>query len=197
MSLYTIPCVVFAGGKSSRMGKDKAFLAFAGYDSLIEYQVQRLQDIFVDVYISAKETNKFSGINATIIQDVLYHNISAPTTGLANVFEQLHTEEYFFILSVDTPFVNKKIISELIEASKSGNYEAVIVRTPLGIHPLCGIYSRALQASIKTMIDNSDHKLMKLLKNSNVHYIDVEDEVLLSNLNTPEQYEEALSKAKP
>jgi len=34
--------IIFAGGKSSRMGRDKALLPFGGYDTLTEYQYRRL-----------------------------------------------------------------------------------------------------------------------------------------------------------
>lgn len=195
MSLYTVPCVVFAGGKSSRMGEDKAFLPFGGYKSLVEYQVRRLEKIFTNVYVSAKSKDKFSNIHTTVIEDILHCEISAPTTGLINIYRELKNENFFFILSVDTPFVDEKLISRLIQESTNG-YEAVIARTSSGIHPLCGIYTRALEEPIKKMIEDKDYKLGKLLKSARVHYIDVEDEQTLSNLNTPGQYQKALADLK-
>ena len=195
MSLYTIPCILFAGGKSSRMGEDKAFLPFAEYDSLIKYQVERLKEIFEHVYVSAKDQYKYNDIDTIVIEDVLYSDISAPTTGFINIFRQLKEENSFFVLSVDTPFVNKIIIDKLSETN-NGNYDAIIIRTPSGIHPLCGIYTRVLEEPMKKMIEKGDHKLMKLLKKSNVFYIDVEDEDLLLNLNTPDEYAKALNIVK-
>ncbi|PHR56192.1 MAG: molybdenum cofactor guanylyltransferase [Arcobacter sp.] len=191
MSLYTMPCVIFAGGKSSRMGKDKAFLPFGGCDSLIQFQVQRLKKIFANVYISAKDKTKFSGIDALVIEDILHPEISAPTTGFINIFKQLKTKDSFFILSVDTPLVDEKTISKLLEVSTS-EYEAIILRTHSGIHPLCGIYTRALEEPIKMMMQKGDHKLRKLLASANVYYVDINEENLLSNLNTPQEYEKAV-----
>jgi len=191
MSLFSIPCIVFSGGKSSRMGEDKAFLPFGKHDSLIEYQVSRLQKIFTHVYISAKDKNKFTSINAIIIEDILHPEVNAPTTGFLNIFSKLKEDDTFFVLSVDSPFVTEEIISELITASKKG-YEAVIVKTPLGIHPLCGIYTRSLQSRIQTMMQKDEHKLRKLLDDCNVCYVEVENEYLLSNLNTPKDYKKAL-----
>jgi len=51
--------IIFAGGKSSRMGRDKALLPFGGYDTLTEYQYRRLSKIFNRVYISTKN-DKFN-----------------------------------------------------------------------------------------------------------------------------------------
>lgn len=192
MPLYTLPCILFSGGKSSRMGEDKAFLPFDGYTSLIEYQVVRLQKIFSHIYISAKSRTAFETINAIVIEDSDYKDVYAPTAGFLNIYRQLKAEKMFFVLSVDTPFVNKDIINKLLDASKGYVYDAIIIRTPSGIHPLCGIYTRALEEPMKLMMKNKDYKLTKLLDKSNVCYVDVEDDDLLLNLNTPQEYQKAL-----
>ena len=48
------PLVIVAGGKSSRMGRDKALLPFGGYSSLAQFQYQKFLPIFEKVYISCK-----------------------------------------------------------------------------------------------------------------------------------------------
>jgi len=195
MGLYAIPCVLFAGGKSSRMGEDKAFLPFGEHESLIAYQVKRLKTLFSEVYISAKEEKKYSELNTKVIEDRFYSEISAPTTGFFNINKFLKNKECFFVLSVDTPFVNKDIIDRLLKVDTK-MYDAVIVKTPLGIHPLCGIYTQKLAPHMQEMIENDDHKITKLLKKSKVFYLEVQEEVLLSNLNTPDEYHNALKILK-
>ena len=81
-------------------------------------------------------------------------------------------------------------------AAIDDNYDAIIVRTPGGIHPLCGIYSRSLEEPLLKMLQEDDHKLGKLLKNAKVHYIDIDDEDALLNMNTPEDYDKALKILK-
>ena len=196
MALYTMPCVLFAGGKSSRMGKDKSFLPFADAPSLVQYQYKRLKELFSRVYLSAKDEGKFNGLNAVIIEDLLYKDIAAPTVGLINTFKELKEDNSFFVLSVDTPFVDDSIFNRLLVEADSTNYDAYIVRTASGIHPLCGIYTRPLEEPLKAMASKGKHRLTRLLENSNVLYIDVEDEKLLSNLNTPAEYEKALTLLK-
>jgi len=60
--------IIFAGGKSSRMGRDKALLPFGEYSTLCEYQYQRLAKIFETVHISTKEA-KFD-FDAPLIYDL-------------------------------------------------------------------------------------------------------------------------------
>ena len=134
---YKMPAVLFAGGRSSRMGQDKALLPFAGFKTLSEYQYRRLSKIFDKVYISSKE-DKFD-FQANILFDV--YPESSPMVGLASMFERLEAEA-IFVLSVDSPFVNKEIIDTLMKHLEGA--DVVIARTPGGKQPLCGIYTRAI-----------------------------------------------------
>lgn len=192
MPLYTIPCVLFAGGKSSRMGEDKALLPFGGKDTLAQYQYERLEEIFARVYISAKDATKFEGYDAMVIEDVIGKEVYAPTAGFANIFKQLKAENAVFVLSVDTPFVDEKIIKEFLNVPDAQQYDAIIIRTPSGIHPLCGIYTRTLELPLFDMLSEGEHKLGKLLERSNVYYVDIDDEDTLLNVNTPDEYQRAL-----
>lgn len=191
MALHTMPCILFAGGKSSRMGKDKALLPFDGEASLAKYQYERLQKIFARVYLSAKDETLFDHFDAIVIEDEIGKDVYAPTSGFVNVFKRLKTDNMIFVLSVDTPFVHQAIIDKCI-AAQDDDYDAIIIRTPGGIHPLCGIYSRSLEKPLLKMLQDDEHKLGKLLKNAKVHYIDIDEEDALLNMNTPQEYEKAL-----
>ncbi len=192
MNKYLIPCVLFAGGKSSRMGKNKALLPFSGYDSLTHYQYERLGQLFEKVYIATKQPELFEGFKADFIDESAYRDVYAPTAGFVASFKQLDADT-LFVLSVDAPFVSQALIDELLEHANSG-YDAVVARTAAGMHPMCGIYSRSLQKEFERMMQEDNHKLGKLLKNSRVCYVDVEDEDLLMNVNTPDEYHKALAQ---
>lgn len=191
MSEQTIPfhisCVIFAGGKSSRMGQDKSLLPFGGCDTLAQYQYQRLSKLFAHVYISAKE-NKFD-FEANIIEDAPGGDLFAPTAGFEAIFKEL-PDERIFVISVDTPFVSEKEIRTLLE-NDNAQYDAVIAQTAAGSHPLCGIYHRSLLPSFEQMLLDNNHRLGKLLKNVKTHFVFFEDEAAFDNLNHPHEYEVA------
>ncbi|WP_345975962.1 molybdenum cofactor guanylyltransferase MobA [Sulfurimonas sp. HSL3-7] len=184
---FDIPCVIFAGGKSSRMGRDKALLPFGGYNSLAEFQYRRLSSLFEKVYISAKE-NKFN-FTADIIEDSPGEKVFAPTAGFNAMFKKLK-DERIFVLSVDTPFVGEEEIRTLLE-NDSEELDAVIAKTGSGTHPMCGIYHRSLLPSFEQMLQEDNHRLGQLLKKSKTVYIDFKDETPFANLNHPHEYEEA------
>ncbi len=191
--MFDLPCVIFAGGKSSRMGQDKSLLPFGEYSSLAQFQYDRLSKLFTHVFISTKTADKFD-FTANFILDP--ENVDfAPTAGFLSAFKQLQCER-FFVLSVDSPFVNEETIRKLLEADKP-DFDAVIAKTHSGTHPMTGLYHLSLLDEFARMLREGDHRLGKLLSMRNTHYVEFEDEELFMNLNHPHEYHEALSRINP
>ncbi len=189
-NMLDIPCVIFAGGKSSRMGEDKALLPFAGFNTLTEFQYSRLTNIFKNVYISCKESSKFT-FKANFIEDAKTIGIFAPTSGFIAAFEYIHTDK-IFVISVDSPFIDKDIIQTLINSDKK-SADATIALTQEGIQPLCGIYHRSLYKEFLKMQKENNHKLGFLLKNAHTNYACFTDTRAFLNLNHPHDYQKALT----
>ena len=193
--MYDIPAVIFAGGKSSRMGSDKALLPFAEFSTLSEAQHHKLSQLFSQVYLSSKE-NKFD-FNCEVIEDT--HAESSPLVGIVSVFETLEADEVF-ILSVDAPLVDKSIIDRLLEKRESKNKEetvnadALIANSPDGVQPLCGMYRRSILPLARTHLAQNNHRLTALLKASHVKHVHFESNIPFTNLNTQEEYKTLLHK---
>jgi molybdopterin-guanine dinucleotide biosynthesis protein A len=187
--MIDIPCIIFAGGKSSRMGEDKSLLPFAGAPTLTQYQYNRLSQIFTKVYISCKNPDKFD-FEAHFIKDPLQQDLFAPTLGFIAAFEQLQAER-IFVLSVDTPFVSEQEIDSLL-AADTAEYDATIARTNEGIQTLCGIYHACMKPAFEKMLQDNRHKLGLLLKHSHTKYVHFSQTQPFLNCNHPHEYQEAL-----
>lgn len=181
--------VVMAGGKSSRMQTDKALLPFAGFDSLCEYQVVKLQQFFSKVYVSAK-SNKFH-FDVAVIKDIAQE--SSPLVALVSIFENLDVEQCF-VLSVDAPFVNESVIQELYK--HQGEEDVTVALSSNGLEPLCAIYQRTCLDEAKKALEQGKHRLKSLLEGLKVNKVLIEDEMTFQNLNHPHEYEEALALQK-
>jgi molybdopterin-guanine dinucleotide biosynthesis protein A len=190
---FSLPCVIFAGGRSSRIGEDKALLPFGSCSTLAEYQYRRVLPLFKHTCISTK-TDKFP-FEATLIFDSETLQTHAPTSGLITVFETLE-EDAFSVLSVDTPFVDETVIKKLVEAYEREEADAIIARSPNGIHPMCGIYTRKILPGLEEMVANNRHRLGYLLKVSNTLFVDFQTDEPFFNLNRPEEYRTALKKSR-
>jgi len=184
-------CVIFAGGKSSRMGEDKSLLPFGAYNTLTQYQYERMKKIFTHVALSAKSAKKFD-FTCKVIEDPKEHFTFAPTAGFVAMFDALHVKK-IFVLSVDTPFIDEKVIRSLIEAD-SEDCDAVITKTVSGSHPMCGIYHQSLHVRFQNMLKDDDHRLGKLLTQVRTAYLFFDDETPFANLNHPSEYQDALKR---
>jgi len=175
--------VIFAGGKSSRMGQDKSLLVFRGYNTMAEYQYVRLSKIFKKVYISTKEA-KFN-FEAPLIYDK--YPQSSPLVALISLFETI-AEDECFILSVDAPFVDENIINILYKESEKLDQYNIIAKSPNGNEPLCGIYNRSILTVAKEELEKDNHRLNNLLNKTHTKFIDFTDKEPFVNLNYIEDY---------
>jgi molybdopterin-guanine dinucleotide biosynthesis protein A len=176
--------VIFAGGRSSRMGQDKALLPFRGYDTLAEYQYRRLGKWFEHVYISAKD-DKFP-FEANVLRDK--YTASSPMVALASSLEDVDEDE-IFVISVDMPFVDEKIISKLFEQFYAhSDSEIVIASSTNGTEPLCGIYNKSVLDKTKALVLSDKHKLKDLLDVCRTYTMACDRDEVFANLNTIDEY---------
>lgn len=183
-------CILFAGGKSSRMGEDKSLLPFGEFPTLTQFQHERLGKLFTRVSVSTKTADKFD-FDADFILDPEEVDY-APTAGFVSAFRAIE-DDRIMVLSVDTPFVDDAVFQTLIDADESG-LDAVIAKTATGSHPLCGIYHRSLLEEFERMLRKGDHRLGKLLASRETKYVEFTDEEAFANLNHPHEYQQALSR---
>ncbi len=185
---HNFPCVILAGGKSSRMEEDKSLLPFGNFDTLIEYQYNKLSKIFSEVYISSK-INKFNFTNNLILDN---SNVYSPMIALQAILNKFNHK--VFIITVDIPLVYEESITELI--INSNNHDITIATTKDRTHNLCGVFCRNLLKRIDDLIKKDIHKINFLIKNSNTSYISFNDEEQFININTPNDYKKAMDTYK-
>ena len=175
--------VILAGGKSSRMKRDKALLPFRGYKSLASYQYERLKPLFNNLYISAKD-NKFE-FQAPILYDKT--NIYSPLAAIYSILTQL--KEDIFIIAVDMPLISIASIKELIDIYSKSSYEIYSFEVDKKAQPTAAIYryTPLLISQIKSQLEQNNHKLNHLLKNSSTYLLQKPQEEFI-NLNYPCDY---------
>ena len=183
--------VILAGGKSSRMQRDKALLPFGEANSLAQFQHGRLSKIFSKVYISSKN-NKFD-FDVNVIAD--RYADSSPLVALISIFETLEELEEVFLLSVDAPFVSKGVIDTLYKNNDS--VDVIVAESNNGLEPLCAIYHRSCLIEAKKALKAKRHRLQSLFKKLNVKRVKMTNEADFMNLNYPSEYKMAQKKWQP
>ena len=188
----SLSAVILAGGKSSRMGRDKALLPFGEFSSLSEYQYIRLKPLFDKVYLSAKE-NKFE-FEAEIIYDI-YKEYN-PLNALISAFKTTKSDA-IFMLSVDMPLLEIDSINSLIQAYKdnSGNYSSFSMASNLGVEPLATIYTRGLLDIAEDMYKECNYKMKNLIYSKENYKLYVK-KIETTNINREKEYKKVLNYLK-
>jgi molybdopterin-guanine dinucleotide biosynthesis protein A len=169
------------------MGRDKALLPFGGFETMVEYQHNRLSEIFDEVYISWKSEKASFGAESIFDLDE-FDGVSAPTVGLISILEELNSD-YVFIISVDSPKFSKDAIHKLAEYI-DGGFDVISPDSGEGLEPLLSIYSRSMLAKLRNMVSNGEHKLNWLIKKSNTKVVKFNDKNEFLNLNYWNDYQE-------
>lgn len=155
--------VILCGGRSTRMGCNKAFLPF-GDMGLLEYQVERFSGLFPKIYASipneeASHFHEYDGVSGcTVIADQVADY--GPMGGMASCFAQT-TEEILFFISVDAPFVSpvhaRKIIQELTEQRERDLCEGKPLHTICAVSRIGGKKETLFAAYHRDVVKSVDY----------------------------------------
>ncbi|GAA7986244.1 molybdenum cofactor guanylyltransferase MobA [Helicobacter pylori] len=188
-----IPCVLLAGGKSSRfiannIQINKALMPFESYSSLLEYQYTRLLKLFKRVIISAKKSYE---LNAPYLLEG-ESDLFSPLFGIYNAFLTLQTP-YIFFIPIDTPLVSFESIKALCRIK---NFSVVYAKSPTKEHYLISLWHQNILNALSYALKTQNYRLSDLVKNTSsiAMHLDKEEEFL--NLNTLKDYELAVQILK-
>jgi len=181
---------ILAGGKSSRMGFDKAFIKYNG-KTFIEFSIEKMKNICQNVLINSNNP-EIAQFNLPIIRDI-YPNVG-PLAGIHACLKLSTTQKNIF-MACDTPFIDENIYKKILEISDS--CDAVVLRHPDGkIEPLIAYYSKNNIAIIESQIEKGQNKIQDLLKIINTRFVDIDNNFSTSNFNTTEDLNKLLNFEK-
>lgn len=184
---------VLAGGKSSRMGENKALLTINNKRFL-----DRITDelsSFDEVLVSAASKNDYKDIKYDIYEDE--HKGIGPIEGIYQIVSHA-ANDYVFVCAVDMPFVSAELVSYMAEFISS-DYDCYVMMDDNHIHPLCAIYSKAVLPVIEKLIAEGKYRLMGILNSLRTKYIRLEstcfDKKVVKNINTRDEYKKLVLPA--
>jgi molybdopterin-guanine dinucleotide biosynthesis protein A len=188
--------VVLAGGQSRRMGRNKAFLP-AGPQTLIEVVLARLREACDDVLLVADAPERYDHLGVRIVRDALPsgQSLVGIYTGI------LHAHGPAFVCACDMPFLNPALIRHM--ASLDPAADVVIPLHQGHYEPLHAVYTAVCLEPIRRCVDrqgrNTDFLLdvcVRAVEPEEIRRFDPDMRSFL-NLNTPEEYAEALKLLSP
>jgi len=175
--------VILAGGKSKRMGHDKAALHLAGQPILRGVQ-RALAQVCARVQIAGDRPD-LASVELPAFAD---RYPGSSLGGLHNALANTHSE-WVLILPCDLPYPSPRLLQQLLEGRQG--VQAVMPKTAAGIDPLIACYHRSILPLIERQLSHGNLRLTDLLDQLSVCYLD--EQALppgwrraLTNLNRPQ-----------
>src|SRR6266496_3487290 len=128
--------VILVGGKSRRMGRDKAFLEVSG-KPLFERVLTVFRESFDRIVLVGDREDRFTGYGLPVVPDIY------PGSALGGLYTGLHhaTTEYVFVAPCDLIFPDGELLRYL--CSLKDGYDAVVAAPGHGFEPLFALYAKS------------------------------------------------------
>ena len=187
-----------AGGKSSRMGQDKALLPFRGVP-LVQYVMQRLAPLADEIIVTTNAPEEYAFLGVPLFPDII------PERGaLGGLYTALKcaSQPLVAVVACDMPFASYPFFDAATRLMSTREADVVIPQTEHGFEPLHAIYRReACIHPIEKALDANKWRVIAWFEDVNVHALSPEetkaydtDGLAFWNLNTPEDFAKAKEK---
>ena len=173
---------VLVGGKSSRMGTDKALLPYR--DTVLAAHVATQVLAAAGSVTLVGDPDRYAHLGYPVINDRVAGN--GPLGGVAAAVQ--HCAEWALVVACDMPGVTTEFLSSLLEtAASAGAYtECVVPRTESGIEPLCALYHRRALGLLDAHLNHKFLKMTDVVQSLQTIPVPSADLSLFCNLNTLE-----------
>lgn len=185
-----IHVAVLAGGRSRRMGRDKALLQLGG-QTLIERVLAAARPLaYPRLIVGAPAA--YAHLGLPVLPDRCPGR--GPLGGLYTALDA--TAAPVLLLACDLPFLAPDFLRHL--ADRRGPQQAVVPYTAAGLQPLCALYELSCLGAVEAAIQADQLGMRDLLSNLSLDLVREKDwrpyderGLLFANLNAPAEYERA------
>lgn len=191
----SIAAVILAGGKSSRLGQDKALIPLANQPAITQI-CQVAHTIASEVYVISPWIEKYQSILPSWVRGIKENSPAGgkppgPLKGFAQALTQIK-QDWVLLLACDLFELNNSELKNWQKQLKliPDDIVAVLPKHPKGWEPLCGFYRPKCLSSLQEYIAQGGAAFQPWLRQSSVAELSVKDPKLLFNCNTPEDLED-------
>jgi molybdopterin-guanine dinucleotide biosynthesis protein A len=184
--------VILAGGKSSRMGQNKALMSLGG-KCLVDRVVEVMRSVFDDLLMVTNTPDVYADLGMPMVPDVW------PEKGsLGGVYSAIYhvATPYCLVVACDMPFLRAAVLRYLI--TQMADYDVVVPDVLGELQTLHAIYSKACLQPIERRLETNRLRIVGFFPDVRVRTVTASelepyDPELLAfqNLNTPEEFQAA------
>lgn len=194
--LPAIYALVLAGGRSTRMQRDKAAISYHGRTQL-EWAVSLLQPFAERVFVSVRPDQTADPVRSRFDQIVDLRENGGPIAGIMAAQEK-YPQVAWLVVACDLPFLDGSTLKHLLSVRQPRRLATAYKSTHDGLpEPLCTIYEPASREALLAHLAKGKDCPRKFLINSDVQLVDQPNPRALDNVNTPEEYGSAVATLEP
>ncbi len=192
-----VTAFVLAGGKSSRMGREKATLKMGGR-TLLELALELASKVAAEAVIVGPRA-EFE-LYGRVVEDLYPER--GPLGGIHAALWSSPTD-YNLALAVDTPFLEARFLEYLVERAQESGAVVTVPRTADGFHPLAAVYRRGFRDTAERALKEGRNKIDALFAEVETRILQAAElerfafaPAIFENLNTPEDVERARQRSR-
>jgi molybdopterin-guanine dinucleotide biosynthesis protein A len=191
--------IVLAGGKSTRMGTSKALLPF-GPETMLQRVVRILSAVVSPIVVVSAPGQELPPLPVNVLLTHDEREARGPLEGLRAGLKALPaTVDRAYVTSCDVPLLVPGFVTEMLTLSEG--HDVAVMEIDGFPHPLSAIYRRATLPFIEELLTQDKLRPVFLYEQVDTRKVrpdEITADVALQtlrNLNTREDYEEALTAA--
>ncbi len=177
--------IILAGGKSSRMGCDKALVMLRGRP-MVAWVMDRLQPQVQSLMLNTNaEVGDYARFSCPVIADLLA-GYRGPLAGLHASMEQARTP-LLACVPCDAPLLPNDLVARLQAALTSAGADVAVAKTPISLQPTFFVCRNHLGKSIEEYLGEGRYALKHWMARQHCIEVAFDDEAAFSNVNTPDE----------
>ena len=188
--------LVLAGGRSTRMQRDKATLSYRGRTQL-DWAMELVRPFVTRAFVSVRPDQVADPVRAHYSQIVDTRENLGPIAGILAA-QAAHPDVAWLVLACDLPFLDSATLEHLLWARQPQRLATAYRSSHDGLpEPLCAIYEPASRAAVATYVASGKQCPRKFLIQSDAHLLEEPNPRALDNVNTLEEYGSAMKTLEP
>lgn len=189
-----LAALVLAGGRSTRMQRDKAALEFAG-ESQLARAVRLVSEQTAETFVSVRADQRHEPERARWPQIVDRLADRGPAAGILAALEQ-RPDRAWLVVAVDLPLLDAATLAQLVRSRDPAALATAYRAADSGLpEPLCAIWEPRCREPLATYLDSGRDCPRKFLLTHCATLIDLRAPEALANVNTPAEYASARERA--
>ena len=172
---------VLAGGRSSRMGRDKALLELEG-QALLERAARRVLAAAGSVAVVGMP-ERHARFGWPVVEDL--RPGEGPLAGIEAALASPYAADWNLIVACDMPHLDAALLERLLAEARLQRPDCVVAQSARGPEPLCAVYARGFLDVARRQLDAGRRKVSDAFEGLQVVHLWADKPAAMINVNTP------------